>query len=248
MFYQFLSILILVQVSFQTELSFTNYSPFKTIFRRQFSLFDVWVDCKERIPVLFSYIAERDNGSLPRSSKFQLDPEIPADCQQLSYSTYTDSVFDRGHMVPANHLDHSELAINESNYMTNINPQHKSLNRGAWLQTEEIIECLRDIDTLRIYGGAIMGNNETNDIFTQTHGIRTPDFFWKIIENARTKDVIAWIMPNDSTATRSNIDKFLVSIKDIEAQSGFILLNFSPEQKVIKQSFSWKVPFNCDTS
>lgn len=248
MFYQVLSLLILSQVSIQSELSFTNFSPFKTIFRRQYSLFDVWVDCKERIPVLFSYIAERDNGTLPRSSKFQLDPEVPADCQQFTYSTYVNSGFDRGHMVPANHLDHSEQAIVESNYMTNINPQYYSLNRGAWLQSEEIIECLRDIDTLKVYGGAIMGNNETNDIFIQTHGIRTPDFYWKIIENTRTNDVIAWIMPNDSTATRSNIDKFLVRIKDIEAQSGFVLLNFSQEQKEIKQSVSWTIPFNCDLS
>jgi endonuclease G, mitochondrial len=151
-------------------------------------------------------------------------------------------------MVPANHLDHSQEAIIESNYMTNINPQYYTLNRGAWLQSEELVECLRDIDTLRVYGGAIMGDDETNDIFVKTHGIRTADFFWKIIENTRTNEVIAWIMPNDSTATRSNLDSFLVSIKEIEAKSGFILNNFTEEQKEMIQPVSWEIPPNCDKS
>lgn len=149
-------------------------------------------------------------------------------------------------MVPANHLDYSDLAIVESNYMTNINPQYYSLNRGAWLKSEEIIECLRDIHTLKVYGGAIMGDNRTNDIFIQTHGIRTPDFYWKIIENPHTNDVIAWIMPNDSTATRSNIDNFLTTIKEVEVKSGFIFHNFSSEQKKIKQPVSWSIPSGCD--
>ncbi|RNA26212.1 DNA RNA endonuclease NUC1, partial [Brachionus plicatilis] len=132
--------------------------PFKSVFKREYSLFDVWVDCAERIPVLFHYTAEKDNGSFPRSSKYSLDPEVSLNCQQLKYSTYYKSGYDRGHMVPANHFDHSEQAIMESNFMTNINPQYYTLNRGAWLLSEEIIECLRDVDTLRVYGGAIMGN------------------------------------------------------------------------------------------
>ena len=247
MLVKILSILILAQVSIHSGFEFTNNSPFGTVFKRQYSLFDVWIDCKERIPVLFYYLAEKDIGSLPRKDYFPLDPEIPKDCQQFNGKSYSNN-YDRGHMVPANHFDHSEQAIKESNYMTNINPQYYTLNRGAWLLSEEIVECLRDLDTLKVYGGAIMGNDESNDIFIESHGIRTADFFWKIIENTRTNDVIAWIMPNDATAVRSNLDKYLVSIKDIEARSGFIFHNFTDEQKQIRQTTSWKIPVGCDKS
>ena len=246
MLVKILFILILAQVSIQSEFEFTNNSPFGTVFKRQYSLFDVWIDCKERIPVLFYYLAEKDIGSFLRKdpTNFPLDPEIPKDCQPLNGKPYSND-YDRGHMVPVNHLDHSEQAMKESYYMTNINPQYYTLNRGAWSRTEKITECLRDLDTLKVYGGAIMGNDESNDIFIESHGIRTADFFWKIIENTRTNDVIAWIMPNDATATYSNLEKYLVSIKDIEARSGFIFQNFTNEQKQIRQATLWATPKEC---
>ncbi|CAK0752970.1 hypothetical protein CCP3SC5AM1_1940006 [Gammaproteobacteria bacterium] len=34
------------------------------------------------------------------------------------------------------------------------------MNRGAWLMTEEIIECYRDISNLEVIGGPIWGNDE----------------------------------------------------------------------------------------
>ena len=63
--------------------------------------------------------------------------------------------YDRGHLIPANHFDHSKLMIKESNFMINILPQINKMNRGAWLETEMIVECLRDKEALTIYGGAV---------------------------------------------------------------------------------------------
>ena len=39
--------------------------------------------------------------------------------------------------------------------MTNILPQTDKMNRGAWLESEMLIECARDEEALRIIGGAI---------------------------------------------------------------------------------------------
>jgi DNA/RNA endonuclease G (NUC1) len=64
-------------------------------------------------------------------------PQKPAKAYGVGYH--------RGHLVPANHLDGSEETIKASNTMTNILPQTADLNLGAWLQTEEIIECYRDL-------------------------------------------------------------------------------------------------------
>lgn len=63
--------------------------------------------------------------------------------------------------------------------MTNILPQVAQMNRGAWLLTEEIVE-FRDIDELLVIGGVIWGNNPADDYFILSHGVKTPDAFWKV--------------------------------------------------------------------
>jgi endonuclease G len=100
--------------------------------------FTIWLDCRQRAPVKFRYNAQHDTGNEARAKEFRLDPDVPKECQQISTAAYGHG-YDRGHQVPANHLDASQVAIKQSNYMTNILPQTSQMNRGAWLQTEEII-------------------------------------------------------------------------------------------------------------
>lgn len=64
-----------------------------------------------------------------------LDLNVSADCQQFSDKAYGHG-YDRGCQVPANHLDYSNAAIKQSNYMTNILPQISQMNHGAWLLTD----------------------------------------------------------------------------------------------------------------
>lgn len=106
-------------------------------------------------------------------------------------------------MVAANHMDQSDTAIKESMHMTNIMPQTSVLNQQAWLAAEDIFECYRDIINLNTIVGIIMGTNKTNDIFVGSHGVRTPDFYWRIIEK-QDGDVISWIM------VRINLKKFFL--------------------------------------
>jgi endonuclease G len=166
--------------------------------------FTVWLDCKEHAAVKFRYNAQRDTGNLKRYDRFMLDPNVPAECQQFSDKAYGHG-YDRGHQVPANHLDYSNAAIKQSNYMTNILPQTSQMNRGAWLLTEEIVECYRDIDELLVIGGVIMGNNPADDYFVRSHGVKTPDAFWKVVVRGTGQDerAIAWIVPNSTDATKS---------------------------------------------
>lgn len=112
----------------------------------------IWLDCDKRGAVKFRYNAQRDQGDFKRRSTFYLDPDVPRRCQQTSTAAYKhpSERYDRGHLVPANHLDNSPTAMKQSNFMTNILPQAANMNRGAWLHTEEIIECYRDIDELLV--------------------------------------------------------------------------------------------------
>ena len=129
--------------------------------------FTVWLDCQKRGAIKFQYNAQHDTGNEARAKNFQLDPNVPKECQQTSTKGYGHG-YDRGHQVPANHLDYSPKAIKQSNYIINILPQTSQMNRGAWLLTEEIIECYRDIDELLVIGGVIWGNNPADDYFVQS--------------------------------------------------------------------------------
>lgn len=208
--------------------------------------FSVWLDCKQHGAIKFQYNAQHDTGNFPRAKKFSLDPKVPANCQQITANAYGHH-YDRGHLVPANHLDASSSAIKATNNMTNILPQAANMNRGAWLVTEEITECYRDISELLVIGGVIWGNDATDDFFVTSHGIKTPDAFWKVIVRGSGQDeqAIAWIVPNSQDATRNKIDHYLVTVRDIESLTGE-KIPVADYIKDTKPSASWMIPIGCN--
>jgi endonuclease G, mitochondrial len=206
--------------------------------------FTIWLDCRKKGAIKFRYNAQRDTGNNKRHSKFYIDPKIDKSCQQTSTSSYKRrGKYDRGHLVPANHLDFSANAIKQSNYMINILPQRATMNRGAWLQTEEIVECYRDIDELLVIGGVIWGNNKKDDYFVRSHGVRTPDAFWKVI--IRDQRVIAWIIPNKGNATRKRLDEYIVSVAELEKRIGE-KIPVDAFLKEEKPKHSWQIPYGCN--
>ena len=215
------------------------------ILKLDYEGFTIWLDCDRRGAVMFRYNAQRDTGDHKRKRNFYLDPSVPSECQQKSTASYKSKLgsYDRGHLVPANHLDFSANAIKQSNYMTNILPQASNMNRGAYLRTEEIVECYRDIDELLVIGGVIWGNDTSDDFFLGSHGVRTPDAFWKVI--IRNERVISWVIPNSPRAKRNDLDKYLVSVNDIEKISGIDI----PVDDYLKsqvQPSSWLIPRGCN--
>lgn len=208
--------------------------------------FTVWFDCEKRGAIKFRYIAQHDTGRLKRYKKFHQDPSIPKECQQKTYRGYGKG-YDRGHLVPANHLDHSITGIRQTNFMTNILPQASAMNRGSWLRTEEITECYRDIDELLIIGGVIWGNNSDDDYFVKSHGVKTPDAYWKVIIRGvgQSEKAIAWIIPNSQAAKRKHLDNYLVTIDEIERITGekIPVADYAKHEKL---SHSWMIPRGCN--
>lgn len=217
----------------------------KDIHRVDYEGFTIWVDCERRGAVMFRYNAQRDVGQEKRKNDFHLDENVPAKCQQLSSNTYRapGQRFDRGHLTPANHLDFSKRAITQSNFMTNVWPQAANMNRGSWLLTEEITECYRDIDELLVIGGPLWLGDRSNDYFLKSHGIETPDAFWKVI--IRSERVIAWIIPNTQEATRKRLDDYLVSVEKVEAKAG-LTIPVPAYLKADVPSHSWYIPRGCN--
>jgi endonuclease G len=230
------------------ETGFGGVRTGENVLKLDYEGFTVWLDCARRGPVKFQYNAQRDGGSEARAASFRLDPNVPKECQQTSAAAYGNG-YDRGHQVPANHLDASPVAIRQSNFMTNILPQVSQMNRGAWLLTEEIVECYRDIDELLVIGGVIWGNNPADDFFLQSHGVATPDAFWKVIVRGSSQDerAIAWIVPNSAQATKRNLDRYLVTVDEIERLTGE-KIPVADYTKHDKPTSSWMIPTGCDKS
>ncbi len=223
----------------------------------QYKQYTVVLDCDTNLPMYTIHKLTKDKGNFKRSSSFYTDNNVPQSCQQTSTNTYKlpykiDKQFnkkisyDRGHLVDANSLDNDKEAIKETNYMTNIVPMDSYVNRhGAWKRTEVLAECTRDVKDIEIHTGVIIGDDTSDDYFTSSHNVPTPDRLWKIISDG--ENVIAWIIPNKHTSLAENLDSYRVSIKEIELQAK-ILLPFKSNIKLIKKQSDWPMPKPCDWS
>lgn len=197
--------------------------------------FTLWLNCDKRAATRFAYSLGPDSGDEKRKNyQYRLDASL-GDCQQLSTRSYwseTGEVYQRGHLVPFNHLDFSPKSAFDANQMANILPQHKIMNWGAWKATEEITECSREFGGLYVVGGAIW--DEELRILKE-HGVDIPDLFWKVI--FQSGDSIAWIIPNDDSATAEAADSFIVTLSEIEQRVSYLFdISSSKTTKSVK---SW---------
>lgn len=223
----------------------TKITKLGKILKLDYQGFTLWLDCKKRGAVKFQYNVQHDTGNEHEAKDFKLDPAVPKECQQTSTVAYGHG-YDRGRLVAANHLDYSPEAIRQSNYMTNILPQALQMEQGAWLLTEEIIECYRDIDKLLVIGGVIWGDDPADDYFIHSHGVKTPDAFWKVVIRGAEPDeqAIAWVVPNSEDATQNNLDDYLVSLGELEIITGekIPVANYVKNDK---PPASWNIPAGC---
>lgn len=148
-------------------------------------------------------------------------------------------------------MDYDATYIRRANYMTNIVPQVSSFNQGIWVKAENVAECYRDIAPVDVYGGVVYGD-ASNDYFLSSHGIPTPEFFWKTIitkdPNTGTAKAISWIIPNE--AGLGSLDSYLVTIADLEELLGasYVAINAPASLKNMLPSASWPLPSGCDLS
>ena len=212
--------------------------------------FRLLYDCDLKSAIRFEYKLEADKGNLNRPATFNLDPNLSKNCaQQLTTNSYASVVsgWDRGHLVASNHMDYDPAYLLSANYMTNIVPQLASFNQGLWKETENITECYRDLSPIQVIGGVIYSDT-SNDFFLASHGIKTPDYFWKTLvttDSSNQIETISWLFPNQNGLT--NLNSFIVSIDDLERRVGadLIGLNLASAIKQQKAPKSWELPKNC---
>lgn len=172
------------------------------------------------------------------SGNFKKDNSLPDSFYKVRHSDYTNSGFDRGHIVRS-----EERTLNDSDnlstfYMTNVMPQTPDLNRGVWLDLEYLCEelCKEQNKDLYIIAGGVYHSNST---LKDEGKVAIPDSCFKIIvvldkgESIRnvsvSSEIIAVMMPNIQGIRSDDFTKYLTTIDQIEASTSYNFLDCLPD-------------------
>ena len=137
---------------------------------------------------------------------------------RATLNDYKNSGFHRGHLAPNATLDHTELSMSETFYLSNITAQHAAFNLNDWRQLEtyvrDCVEQYADQDRVFVFTGPYF------DGVLQTIGdsnIPVATGFYKVIYefNHGTASALAFIAPHNDF-DYANLNDYLRSIDFIE--------------------------------
>ncbi|MBT5858853.1 MAG: DNA/RNA non-specific endonuclease [Flavobacteriales bacterium] len=130
-------------------------------------------------------------GQTSRTNNFRSDNLISTKSAQLS--DYKGSGFDRGHLVPAADMSFNYTAMSESFYMSNMNPQEPSFNRGIWKKLESLVRNWGANSSIYVVTGPIL--NSCNS-YIGNNNVCVPNYFYKVIYNPENKKMISFVLAN----------------------------------------------------
>lgn len=145
-----------------------------------------------------------------------------------SLADYRGSGFDRGHMAPAADMKWSEKAMADCHFLTNMCPQDKRLNSGAWATVEKNSRnWAKKHGPLVIVCGPILSDRLTRSIGETP--VPVPERFFKVIlaPQATPPLGIGFIMPNGYV--EGGAQSTVVSIDDVENITGFDFFSELPD-------------------
>ncbi|MGC3939519.1 DNA/RNA non-specific endonuclease [Roseobacter sp. EG26] len=150
------------------------------------------------------------------SRSFKLDPKIlPKTLQVGNNRGYKHNDWDRGHMARRKSLswgdeDEAAIAERESDFYSNICPQHENLHDDAWGEIEDwMLERAIDDGRACVFTGPVFTSNDPEIINLPGQSpIKIPAGFWKIIVirvsgDLRAASFLVWQRDYDSSSPLS---------------------------------------------
>jgi endonuclease G len=174
------------------------------------------ISCLNPIWVSWHLTAEHADGECVRDNNYYEDEEVPL--TRASNDDYKGSGWTRGHMCPAGDNKWDEVAMRESNLLTNICPQHASLNSGLWNKIEQ--DCRRwakKYGDVYIVCGPVLLNKEHETI--GENKVVVPEAFFKVILclNPMPK-AIGYIIRNNEGNKKK--DQYVNTVDEVERITG----------------------------
>jgi endonuclease G len=185
-------------------------------------------------------------GSLTRVDSFRPDPRVPPDWYRVQTFDFTNTGFNRGHVVPnADRDKETSIPINQATFlMTNMLAQSPDNNQGPWGSFEAFLRTLLPADEIYLVaGGAGTGGTGENGGVTTTsaHGhVTVPAFTWKVAlvlpkdggndlsRVSCSTRTIAVIMPNTQGIRNNPWEDYLTTVDAVEALTGYDLFSSVP--------------------
>jgi endonuclease G len=143
-----------------------------------------------------------------------------------SHSTYTNSGYDRGHLLPAADMKWNQFAMDETFLMSNVSPQNPYFNRnGLWRKLEtKVREWVVNHNPLIIIVGGIL-TDDLPKLGGKT--VSVPKYYFKIILNEQDFSSVSFLLENKKD--NGLLSSFVVSVDSIEQISGLDFFHFLPD-------------------
>lgn len=177
-----------------------------------------------------------DLGNQARSNHFAADTWLPSAIHIVRPTDYVHSGYDRGHMCPSADRTSSHDANQATFLMTNIQPQVHGLNAGPWESLERYERALAEGGKqVEIVAGGIF----TTSTASIGAGISVPTANFKIVvvmepgqaaaDVTVSTPVYAVIMPNKPEVAGTRWTTYLVSVDEVERETGYDFLSEVPD-------------------
>ena len=166
--------------------------------------------------VAWELTSSHADGDLPRDSKYYEDDEVPL--PRSTNEDYRGSGWTRGHMCPAGDNKWDADAMRESNLLTNMCPQHASLNSGLWNVIErDCRKWAKAYGDLYIVCGPVLLNREHETI--GMNKVVVPEAFFKVtLRLSPEPAAIGFVVRNNEGKKKK--DQFINTVDDVERITG----------------------------
>ncbi len=176
--------------------------------------------------VAWHLTAEHTDGEIGRSNDYREDIDVPT--PRATIEDYKGSIWSRGHMCPAGDNKWDRDAMSETFLLTNICPQHASLNSGLWNRIEQ--DCRRwakEYGEVYIVCGPVFLNKEHETI--GVNKIVVPEAFFKVILCIKGKPKAIGFIVRNNEGTKKK-DQFVNTVDDVERITGIDFFPSLPDE------------------
>ncbi len=203
-------------------------------------------DAPVKIPAYVAYTLKPENalGCFPRTNAFVADQSVSGGATPSDYAA---TGYDKGHAAPDGDLSYNQMVEYESFLMTNMYPQHGSLNRGIWKLLETSVRgwAVQTNQSYTIFVGAMYGAGDA----TIGKGVIVPHAYYKIVINNATGQVAGWRFPHTKPYVNlgNDLTKFRLPVSQIMAEAG-VKYAFPANAVELNPGQEWPVNFGALTN
>jgi endonuclease G, mitochondrial len=164
---------------------------------------------------IYTLRSEHALGCIIRNNSFLIDPLIRREYRS-NIQDYRHSGYDMGHLIPSGDMNWNQDAHRDSFFLSNISPQHPTLNRGIWRELEYTV---RYWALSRGSLVVITGNIYNNSDHIGFNRVAVPDYIYKIITDISANQTLAFLAEN-TAYLGSNIRQLQSTVTEISRLSG----------------------------